>query len=221
MGENNASCPSVNQSRALAWLEANPNVDSYSNFQLIQRYALRTIYESTNGDSWFIKTNWQDSATEECTWQFLTCFGNQVVTINFENDPAREIGNNLDGVFPPEVSIMDWIKRLQMGYNGKLENEAIQDPDGLDWLGDLTQLTFLGIKANGFEATGIPTVLGLLTDLLYLDISKNDFNNEPLDEDLFTNFQEVIFLDIGYNNYAESTIPTTIGGLPNLSKYGF
>jgi hypothetical protein len=75
--------PNSYQSKSLAWLEGNANVGSYSDAQIIQRYALASIYYSTfavstpatdaflgpgvTPDGWNNTSGWL-SDDEECSW---------------------------------------------------------------------------------------------------------------------------------------------------------
>lgn len=54
-----------------------PDVCTYPTLQ--QRFALATFYYSTSGTSWVDDTGWL-SATEECTWNGVTCEGGTAVT---------------------------------------------------------------------------------------------------------------------------------------------
>ncbi|MER2529260.1 MAG: hypothetical protein ABTR07_15155 [Candidatus Competibacter denitrificans] len=40
---------------------------------LAERDALIALYNSTDGDNWTIKTNWNGAAGTECTWAGVTC----------------------------------------------------------------------------------------------------------------------------------------------------
>lgn len=78
--------PESYQSKALAWLESS-NLDPFNDDELVQRYALATIYYATNGVvtsftnmslgegvvfPWNNETNWL-SDESECTWARMTC----------------------------------------------------------------------------------------------------------------------------------------------------
>lgn len=88
--------PDSYQSQALAWLEGNANLGEYSDEQVIQRYALASIYYSTfavatpatdaflgagvTPDGWTNSDRWVTDA-DECTWFGVTCEGGNVVSI--------------------------------------------------------------------------------------------------------------------------------------------
>ena len=56
------------QSAAARWLANNTNLENYSDAQKIQRYALATLYYSTNGDNWEDKQNWTTDGDECEVW---------------------------------------------------------------------------------------------------------------------------------------------------------
>jgi hypothetical protein len=80
------SDPETYQSKSLAWLESS-NLDGYSDAQIIQRYALGSIYYATNNVSttftdmllgagkvfpWNMERAWLTD-TDECTWSNVRC----------------------------------------------------------------------------------------------------------------------------------------------------
>jgi hypothetical protein len=75
------STTSTPQNKAFNWMVTNnTHLETFSNEQIIQRYALATLYYSANGDSWDINESWL-SESEECgiVWQTadssLSCTG--------------------------------------------------------------------------------------------------------------------------------------------------
>lgn len=58
---------SVPQYQAFDWLSRNSFLSSYSQEQIIQRYAMATFYFSTNGDNWERNDLWL-SNSDECYW---------------------------------------------------------------------------------------------------------------------------------------------------------
>lgn len=89
--------PDSYQSKALSWLEGNANVGSYSDEQIIQRYALASIYYSTfavatpatdaflgagvTPAGWNTTDGWL-SDDDECTWFGVGCDGSNVNSIS-------------------------------------------------------------------------------------------------------------------------------------------
>ena len=55
----NDNSPYSPQTRAFHWLLNDPNVESYDDFRMVQRFALGTFYYATGGNStWRVETNW-------------------------------------------------------------------------------------------------------------------------------------------------------------------
>lgn len=75
---------------------------------ILQRYALAVFYYSTTGDTWFSADGWLDGQREECSWEFIECVNDDVVSID---TGAR---NNLIGDIPPE---MKELKELRKCFN--------------------------------------------------------------------------------------------------------
>jgi hypothetical protein len=87
------------QNKALIWLSNNTDLNSYSNATKIQRYALATLFYSTNGNSWYSKANWRSNRAE-CEWDAVSCDDNgSVDTLSLES-------NNLIGTIPNELALL-------------------------------------------------------------------------------------------------------------------
>ena len=82
----------------------NTRLGTLSREQIIQRYALATLYYSTNGDSWSINDFWLEDG-EECG-KWATSFGPlgcKDIGAAFSLDLML---NNLNGIIPPEIGLM-------------------------------------------------------------------------------------------------------------------
>jgi hypothetical protein len=79
------------QGQAFEWLDGmDTETDPCSYPTLEQRYALATMYYSTNGDDWRNNQEWL-SAAPECDWYKITCNEDgQVVAINLGTYPKGE-----------------------------------------------------------------------------------------------------------------------------------
>jgi hypothetical protein len=98
----NSSTP---QNMAFNWLsDDNPDLGNYTNETIIQRYALATLYFSTNGYSWENNASWLDNGEECGRWQpsdgEVTCSDTGVVA---HLDLSE---NNLQGRIPPEIGLL-------------------------------------------------------------------------------------------------------------------
>jgi hypothetical protein len=94
--------PLTPQNNALNWLaNNNTNLDSYSNAKKIQRYALATLFFSTNGASWNDNSTWM-SDEDECLWYnsgLSVCTNGSVEVLDL-------LSNNLVGTIPNELALL-------------------------------------------------------------------------------------------------------------------
>jgi hypothetical protein len=96
---------STPQNKAFNWMVANnTRLGTLSKEQIIQRYALATLYYSANGASWNINEVWLEDVNECGIWQTtngqLGCTGTNAVS-------NLELGlNNLNGTIPPEIGLL-------------------------------------------------------------------------------------------------------------------
>ena len=96
------SDPASPQSKALAWLARNENLEKYPGWQKIQCYVLAVFYYSMIGEEWTTSTDWLLDK-DECKWA------------SFAVDPVcNEAGaflelissNNLRGTIPVELGLL-------------------------------------------------------------------------------------------------------------------
>jgi hypothetical protein len=93
--------PLTPQNNALNWLANNTHLDSYLDAKKIQRYALATLFFSTNGTSW----NREDSSIsddDECGWynnEASLCTRGSIETLSLSE-------NNLVGTIPNELALL-------------------------------------------------------------------------------------------------------------------
>lgn len=166
------------QGRAFDWIvnkTTNPQLDDMEEDTIIRRYALATIYYSTEGDSWVDNTNWLTNLTE-CDWFSSSASGSgcgiegQTMFSSLELD-----NNNVTGELPFEISLLSTVSKI-----------SIRNPVGTDpylrgtlppELGKLTAMTSLSLSGNQFSS-GIPNELGDCVNLETLDLSENGLNGE-------------------------------------------
>jgi hypothetical protein len=93
--------PLTPQNNALNWLANNTNMDTYSDAKKIQRYALATLFFSTNGASWNDNSTWM-SDEDECGW-----YNNRAsLCTRGSVDSLSLYGNNLVGTIPIELGLL-------------------------------------------------------------------------------------------------------------------
>ena len=133
------------QARAFSWLESSPNVETFSNSRLLQRFVLATFYFSTKGETWIEKGGWLTSANE-CTWfidkewlgappcEFDGSFGGLVLP-----------DNGLSGSIPDELSLLLSLHTIHL--SGNTIGGSI--PSGL---GNLSLLDWIAFENNGLSS---------------------------------------------------------------------
>jgi Leucine-rich repeat (LRR) protein len=133
-----------------------------------EKTILSDLYNSTNGDNWMVKNNW-NSEEPVSNWQGITVEEGKVQTI-------RIYGNNLEGNIPESIGNLTGLESLDIAINllsGPLPNS----------LENLTNLKELRLQQNQLSGT-IPNFTGLnlttfwIADNLYQfgDLEPN-FNN--------------------------------------------
>lgn len=98
--------PGTPQNDALYWLaNNNTDLDTYSDERKIQRYALATLYLSTNGDDWTDNADWMTDRSE-CLWfnkipkaQDICSNTTYLANLDLED-------NNLSGTLPVEIALL-------------------------------------------------------------------------------------------------------------------
>ena len=92
------------QFAAFEWLQSNANDGISSEQQLLQRYALATLYYSTGGQEWTTSPAWL-SSEDECDW-YTTGQSDGVCDSNGNYVKIVLEGNNLVGSLPLEILLL-------------------------------------------------------------------------------------------------------------------
>jgi hypothetical protein len=89
----------------MQWIRTPNNVGIYNDRIFLQRYALATLYYSTEGNNWIASDSWLTNATE-CEWYSssqqpaLICDADRnILELNLAN-------NNLRGTIPAELALL-------------------------------------------------------------------------------------------------------------------
>lgn len=92
--------PHTPQSKALKWFQNDMHkYNGTTEARVAQRYALATLYFSTNGTRWQTRSQW--GSGHECDWYGVGCEAgeNETVSVTY-----LDLNNNLlDGTIPPEI----------------------------------------------------------------------------------------------------------------------
>jgi Leucine-rich repeat (LRR) protein len=157
--------PDTPQNVAYTWLMASPSAETLPDERLVQRYALATIYYSTEGAAWNIQGSWLTEA-DECFWYTSedggpVCTDGKIDIFDLDN-------NNLVGTIPPELALLTSIRFIDLFNNFLTGTLPTQ-------LGLLTDLEFvLDVDSNLLTGT-LPTELGVLSKLDIMWLKKNFF----------------------------------------------
>jgi len=160
-------------------------------------YALKALYENTNGDNWTNTTGWstlianKTSPPANCSLDNLhgvfTGIGGRVASLNLSNNnlegkiPGRlkslsSLGalnlaaNKLEGDIPKEIGSLNNLYELNLGLN-QLSGEIPIE------IADIKSLTKLILTYNQLEGN-IPNDLGSLYNLTQLGLSVNNLQGE-------------------------------------------
>jgi Leucine-rich repeat (LRR) protein len=214
--------PNSYQSKAVKWVEQTADLTLHTVERLVQRYALACLYYATNGvenfyteltfgagnvRTWIDETGWLAN-DDECTWYKVTCNTEGFVT-EIELD-----SNRLTGFLPQELTLLKTTLEVLDLYQNMFHN---QGEAGNHWLGELVNLRSLFYARTFMEYPGIPTVIGLLTNLQEYDCSYTLYHG-PLVGQTWSKLSNLSYLHIGGNRY-NSTIPVELASMPNLEFF--
>ncbi|MCT7953033.1 DUF4347 domain-containing protein, partial [Ancylothrix sp. C2] len=190
--------------------------------------ALKAFYESTNGNNWTNKTNWDFSSTtppaasKVATWHGVQVVGDRVTTLHLlQNNLVGSIpaeignlsqlgyvylyGNQLTGAIPSQLGNLSNLQSLNLGGNrlgGTIPAE----------LGNLNNLYELYLNSNQLSGA-IPAELGKLSNLQSLHLHNNFLTSIPAE---LGNLSNLHWLSI-YSNQLSGAIPAELGKLSNLN----
>lgn len=156
------------QYAALMWMASQDSMSPIENESrtpretefMIQRYALAVFYYSTMGDNWFASDGWLDGQREECTWEYLDCVNEDVVSIN------TGMRNNLVGELPSELKQLKELRFLILPSNAITGFSK--------GMGSLQNLIELDLSGNEMGGT-IPTEIFEFTALRRVLLMENSF----------------------------------------------
>ena len=192
--------PASPQSKALAWLANNTNVDQYNEIRLTQRYALATLYYATNGDHWSSNEGWL-SDSDECTWSTddpFNCNGQLMAYLVLYE-------RSLLGTIPPEIGLLSLLVEIDLDTN-RIQGSI---PTTIALLQNLEGLWLFGNSLSGT----LPTEISTMTQLSTLDLDTNSLSSSiPATYSQLTNLVE---LWLGTNQLV-GTFPEWISGLTSL-----
>ena len=164
-----------------------------------ERRALLTLYASTQGASWTVRTNWLGAAGSECQWYGVVCNGggDAVNVVSLPN-------NNLTGPLPDELNAL-----THLGIFDVSNNRLIGPIPALTGLAELGNFNVAGNQLTG----SIPSLYGL-AQLRNFIASDNRLTGAIPN---LTGTPLISFFHVA-NNQLTGTIPA-LDGLTHLSGF--
>mmetsp|Transcript_6735 Transcript_6735/g.15325 ORF Transcript_6735/g.15325 Transcript_6735/m.15325 type:complete len:868 (-) Transcript_6735:193-2796(-) len=194
--------PHTPQSKALEWSKNDMkiyNVEVAS--RVAQRYALATLYYSTNGTGWQTNTNWGNG--HECEWYGVGCEvgENNAVSVTYIDINS----NHLDGSIPPEIGYITSLEQIHLWGNNLVGSIP-------STLSQLVNLHTLYLDRNRLDGE-MGDTFNLLKNLKHLDVSGNKLRGHiPHGLGSLTSLRDLRLS----NNFLSSTFPISLISLSNL-----
>lgn len=145
--------------RAASWVLFEDDYNAEN--QIIERFALATIYYGTGGDDWVLDTNWFTDTSYCDGWHGITCCGEFFEGTNFRcngkhPEHIAEVNfheNNLEGTIPPAFALLTDVHTIALSWN------ALRGPLDVEVFGTLPELRDLYIQHNQLTGQLSPNML--------------------------------------------------------------
>ena len=200
--------PDSPQRAALDWLLSDPLVDTYPELVIEQRYALATLYHSTDGDNWRINTDWLDQELSECKWLGIVCsrrVGDRVEEGDRDGDREGRKNRMAQAAETTSTMIVNKLQLFELDLAGTIPSEVFL----------LTDTTEFALYNNTLTGT-IPEEVADMTALLELELDGNDLTG-TIPEGIFTltGLTEVRL----EGNGLTGTLSSSVGNLANCEIF--
>mmetsp|Transcript_17305 Transcript_17305/g.26205 ORF Transcript_17305/g.26205 Transcript_17305/m.26205 type:complete len:367 (-) Transcript_17305:94-1194(-) len=205
----NSTTSSSNNNSTTNSTEDTIDISTMSDDRLLQRFALVTLWFSTNGDQWDHRGTWLSPDQHECSWDDPTDFSGkdvhcnnrgEVVAIDLDSD-------HLTGSLPLELGLLTKLTKLS-AYRNELTGTLPSQ------LGQMTQLEEVLLYDNQLSGS-IPSQFGSkLSSLFWLRLEENQLSGTI--PSTFSGLVDISWLLL-QNNQLTGTVPTQLASLPNLS----
>jgi len=198
--------PGSPQNEALYWLANDTFQGYYTEDKLIQRYALATIFYSTNGNSWMNSSMWLDDG-DECDRWWQSIGG---ISCDSTTGGITSLGlgsNNLKGTIPPETGLLTSLLELDLSENDLKGTIPTQ-------VGKLASLEGLNLKKSKLTGS-IPEVLANITTLKMLSLAENELTGSFVASIGKLSRMEDLML---FDNKLTGKLPDTISKLQNMKS---
>ena len=170
--------PSSPQSRAKAWLDVHPELNTAESWRLEQQFALVTFYYSMEGAQWDDVTeqrNFLDYSVNECEWgaqysNLPRCNEDgaiEAIHLDYLTNDVPEFTNVAK--VPPELAMIPNLAFIELEGNDFSRDITDYIPSELT---ELTALQRIKLDSNRIVGT-LPTYLGGFTSMQQLDLPSN------------------------------------------------
>ncbi|CAB9496756.1 Leucine rich repeat N-terminal domain [Seminavis robusta] len=224
--------PYSTEALANEWMQDDPNLETYSEDRLLQRFTLACFWYATNRENTWKRTDqWMSHSVSECDW--YTVHPNK--TICDENNVFRILnltGNALKGTIPEALNLYGQVVVSDVSHNklaGTIPSISerskvfeVMDYSYNDFEGHFSvdfgisqiSLRIFKIQHNRFGGT-IPIEVAFMPNLTHVDATGNQFQGRL--PDFFGVVEELEVIRMG-GNLLGGTLSHTIGELSNLRE---
>ena len=214
---------STPQYQAFQWTLGDFEAGDWSDDVILHRYALASLFYSTNGGQWLDITEFV-IPLPYCDWDGVGCMNDTLTSLSLQFQ-------NLAGSLPPEIGLLTSLTSMNLSNNaltGSVPTEIgfLTKLEVMEISLTENQSRFLSIKGSGSlrrsledanaqpSLTGpIPSEIGLVTSLLSLDLSDNEISGSIPSE--VGELLDVVSLSLHGNNLS-GEIPLQFGFLTHL-----
>jgi len=201
------------QSKAFQWLSKDPNLYQYSRGRVEQRFALASLYYSTNGSLWLNDERWLSYDHHECEW-YMSSFQTILTYLHPETNPCQRLGGPEWQSFHPTNDDDSWTYRLLWLGDNNLVGTL---PDEIYWL---TNLESIHLSRNSLIGTLFPSTPTILakswSNLQRVSVYYNQISGTlPSELALLVNLTMFVVGVAG--NMFRGTVPTELGLMTQLT----
>lgn len=167
-----------------------------------QRQHLLRFYDLTDGTRWIQQSGWNDTSSDICTWFGIECEGDNVKSINLED-------NNLVGRVAKVIYELPELRELD------LKDNKLRDGGFGAWA-DLGDSKLMTLNLAGNSLANLAGLDKAPASLKFLHLSDNALTG-PF-PDVITQLTNLKELFLSFNSFS-GTLPKGIGKLSNLEKF--
>lgn len=219
------------QSLALEWLVSGHQYHQLANLtddRILQRFALASLYYSTNGKGWRWARYWlsnHNADVGECDWfsYYEIIDSNDPTPICDDAGRIERLALNeniMIGTLPKEVALLTQLKEISLIADGfyiteyNKKDKVLSGSIPVEWMMSLTNLRTLDLTRNAISGP-IPSEIGLMSNLRTLKLLENDIQSTlPTEIFQLTSLKEVWL----YDNNLSGPVPTEFGLLASMGQ---